>query len=172
MWDNIPDLRPYTRWWFHIFVVFTPILGVSWSNLTCAYFSDAWFNHQLVICFFKDSKITVASEANVAFWVRHTKATVKTFSPLQLARTIHGFGIAGVEDPALYRQLCNDTVLDWLRWLLINWDTWLIEMCNDCLVALIDWDDYCIEKLFWLVEEAAVCTWCRSRSWESYWPIS
>ena len=107
---------------------------------------------------FQDS--TVASDANVAFWVRHTKATVKTFSPLQLARTIHGFGIAGVEDPALYRQLCNDT--------------WLIEMCNDCLAALIDWDDYCIEKLFWLwlVEEAAVCTWCRSRSWESYWPIS
>ena len=36
---------------------------------------------------------------------RQTKATLKSFSPLQLARSIHGFGIAGVEDPSLYRQL-------------------------------------------------------------------
>ena len=27
-------------WWFQIFLIFTPIPGVSWSNLTIAYFSN------------------------------------------------------------------------------------------------------------------------------------
>ena len=36
---------------------------------------------------------------------RHTKAIMPTFTPLQLARTIHGFGTAGVEDSSLYRGL-------------------------------------------------------------------
>ena len=33
-----------TRWWFPKCFIFTPILGVSCSNWTCAYFSDWWFN--------------------------------------------------------------------------------------------------------------------------------
>lgn len=41
---------------------------------------------------------------------RQTKATLKSFSPLQLARSIHGFGIAGVEDPSLYRQLWDEVM--------------------------------------------------------------
>ncbi|CAK9098839.1 unnamed protein product [Durusdinium trenchii] len=41
---------------------------------------------------------------------RHTKATLQTFTPLQLARTIHGFGIAGVDDPSLYRKLCDEVM--------------------------------------------------------------
>ena len=41
---------------------------------------------------------------------RHTKAIIRTFTPLQLARTIHGLGIAGVEDPSLYRQLCDEAL--------------------------------------------------------------
>ena len=30
----------YPGWWFHIFFMFTPKIGVSWSNLTIAYFSN------------------------------------------------------------------------------------------------------------------------------------
>eukprot|EP00913_Durusdinium_trenchii_P014535 g13635.t1 len=47
---------------------------------------------------------------------RHTKATLQTFTPLQLARTIHGFGIAGVDDPSLYRKLTLLNV-DTAKWL-------------------------------------------------------
>ena len=36
-----PKLPWKTRWWqLKDFLFFTPIPGVSWSNLTCAYFSD------------------------------------------------------------------------------------------------------------------------------------
>ena len=38
-----------TRWWFQIFFYFFPWIFGRWSNLTFAYFSDAWLkNHQLV----------------------------------------------------------------------------------------------------------------------------
>ena len=30
----------FARWWFYIFFIFTPKLGVSWSNLTVAYVSN------------------------------------------------------------------------------------------------------------------------------------
>ena len=36
---------------------------------------------------------------------KHAKAITATFTPLQIARTIHGFGTAGVEDTSLYRGL-------------------------------------------------------------------
>ena len=40
----------HSRWWqLKIFGISTPKFGVSWSNLTVAYFSDSqigWFNHQ------------------------------------------------------------------------------------------------------------------------------
>ena len=36
---------------------------------------------------------------------KHTKAIMPSFTPLQLSRTIHGFGTAGVEDVSLYRGL-------------------------------------------------------------------
>ena len=32
-----------TRWWFQISFLFTPNLGVSWSNLTCAFCSIGWW---------------------------------------------------------------------------------------------------------------------------------
>ena len=46
----------YTRWWFRMFFIFIPILGVSWSILTNI-FQIGW-NHHLVytytwICLFK-----------------------------------------------------------------------------------------------------------------------
>ena len=43
--------------------------------------------------------------------VRHTKTILRSFTPLQLARSIHGFGIANVDDPSLYRQLCKAPIL-------------------------------------------------------------
>ena len=36
-----------TRWWFPMFFIFTPFPLGKWSNLTCAYFSNGWLNHQL-----------------------------------------------------------------------------------------------------------------------------
>ena len=41
------------RWWYiyiytHFFLEFSPRNLGKWSNLTCAYFSDGFFNHQLV----------------------------------------------------------------------------------------------------------------------------
>ncbi|OLQ06000.1 hypothetical protein AK812_SmicGene10775 [Symbiodinium microadriaticum] len=36
---------------------------------------------------------------------KHAKAITASFTPLQIARTIHGFGTAGVDDTSLYRGL-------------------------------------------------------------------
>ena len=37
-----------TRWWqLKHFLIFTPKIGEMIPNLTCAYFSDGWLNHQL-----------------------------------------------------------------------------------------------------------------------------
>ena len=36
----------YTRWWFQISFIFTPILGDD-SRFLLQYFSTGWFNHQL-----------------------------------------------------------------------------------------------------------------------------
>ena len=44
-WFNV---RLITRWWFQTFFIFTPILGVSWSNLTVRiYFKWVGKNHRL-----------------------------------------------------------------------------------------------------------------------------
>ena len=59
-----PQLRQrLPRWWFQIFFIFTPIPGVSWSNLTCAYFSTGWFNHQLVAHCPKNPRVFQESQA-------------------------------------------------------------------------------------------------------------
>ena len=34
----------------NIFGIFTPKIGEDGSNLTVAYFSDGWFNHQRPVC--------------------------------------------------------------------------------------------------------------------------
>ena len=38
----------YQRWWFLYFWNFHPFFGEDEPNLTVAYFSDGWFNHQPV----------------------------------------------------------------------------------------------------------------------------
>lgn len=40
----------------------------------------------------------------------HAKRIVHTFSPLQLARTINGFGAASVDDPGLFKSLCEQVL--------------------------------------------------------------
>eukprot|EP00928_Gymnodinium_smaydae_P018287 TRINITY_DN16969_c0_g1_i4.p1 TRINITY_DN16969_c0_g1~~TRINITY_DN16969_c0_g1_i4.p1 ORF type:complete len:1111 (-),score=278.40 TRINITY_DN16969_c0_g1_i4:165-3431(-) len=41
---------------------------------------------------------------------KHTRTIIHSFSPLQLARTTYGFGLAGVEDESLFRLLCQQVV--------------------------------------------------------------
>ena len=54
--------------------------------------------------------IEYAHKALFKALTKHTKAIMPTFTPLQLARTIHGFGTAGVEDPSLYKGLFRQTL--------------------------------------------------------------
>ena len=45
-----------TRWWFQT-IFFWPLFERNWSHLTCAYFSNGWFNHQLVYLTYHSSRL-------------------------------------------------------------------------------------------------------------------
>ena len=58
----------YCRWWFQRFLEFSSQTLGKWSNLTNIYFSNGWFNHQLVINLSNLEMRKHPSSANVAKW--------------------------------------------------------------------------------------------------------
>ena len=164
--DNQTKEIPFTGWWQLKYVLFSPRSLGKWSNLTCAYFSDMWFNHQLVMLRNMNS-LTIRKFETIwtAVGTQVGLKVLSTFrgkrSPLQLADV---FCIMDCDQCGFDEETC---LFDWLLVCLfdclfvclMDWfELLFFDLHNDCF-NLFCIDESCLKVMASILIGDMFCRW-------------